>query len=110
MEYKRGDVFFAALGDDGIGSEQNGTRPVVIIQNNVGNRFSPTLIVACVTSKIFKNQIPTHVAVNFGGSTSLVLCEQIKTIDKTRLLNRVGVLNPTEIYEINRALKLSLEI
>jgi len=109
MEYKRGDVFFANLGE-GVGSEQIGTRPVVIIQNNIGNRYSPTVVVACITSKIYKTPIPTHVNIRMNGGENLVLCEQIKTIDKTRLLDRITTLGYTDIERVNRALRQSLEV
>jgi len=106
MEYKRGQVYFADLGNDNIGSEQNGTRPVLIIQNNIGNKFSPTVIVACLTSKVFKNQIPTHVP----WQGNLILCEQLKTIDKVRLGRFMGALEPFDMAKVDRALRLSLEI
>ena len=105
MEYKRGDVFYADLGD-GVGSEQNGTRPVLIVQNNVGNRYSPTVIVACMTSKLQKTSIPTHVA----WEESLILCEQLKTIDKVRLLNKVATLTQVMMDRVNRALRVSIEV
>jgi mRNA interferase MazF len=104
VDIKRGEIYFADLGNDGVGSEQNGTRPVLIVQNNIGNRFSPTVVVACVTSNVYKNQIPTHVR----WGQSLILCEQIKTIDKVRLLNKIGVLTDFETADVNRALKLSM--
>ena len=104
MDIKRGEIYFADLGNENIGSEQSGTRPVLIIQNNIGNKYSPTVIVACITSKIFKNEIPTHVRIDQG----LVLCEQIKTIDKTRLREKVTELRTSDIDKVNRAVKLSL--
>jgi len=106
MDYKRGDVWFADLGNQGIGSEQNGTRPVLVIQNDVGNRFSPTVIVACITSKTIKAQIPTHVR----WEDNLILCEQIKTIDKTRLINKIAELSRPTMDAVNRAIKISVEI
>jgi len=107
MEIKRGEIYFADLGTENQGSEQSGTRPVVIIQNDIGNRYSPTIIVACITSKLLKNDIPTHVPVeNFG----LILCEQIKTIDKLRLRNRVGKLSPADESRMNYAIRLSLHV
>jgi len=115
MDIKRGEVYFANLGNDNIGSEQSGTRPVLIIQNNIGNRFSPTVIVACITSKTFRNEIPTHVKLNretYGFTTdSLVLCEQIKTIDKNRLIaNKVATLTAFDEGRVNNALRLSLSV
>jgi mRNA interferase MazF len=105
VEVKRGEIFFADLGEN-IGSEQNGTRPVVIVQNNIGNRFAPTVIVAAMTSRLNKTEIPTHV--KFG--ESLILCEQIKTIDKSRLKNRIGVLTFSDMEKLNRAMRVSLEL
>ena len=106
MEYKRGEIYYADLGNDGVGSEQNGMRPVIIIQNNIGNKFSPTVIVACITSKILKTDIPTHVR----WDKSLILCEQIKTIDKTRLRDKVAELPQNLTEKVNRALRLSIEV
>lgn len=112
MECKRGEIYFAGLGEHNIGSEQSGTRPVLIVQNNIGNKYSPTVIVACLTSRTFKNEIPTHVRLNAAEyklpADSLVLCEQIKTIDKSRLLNFVAVLNANDERRVNAALRLSL--
>ena len=114
MEYKRGEIYFADLGTDNIGSEQSGTRPVLIIQNDIGNRFAPTVIVACITSKIYKNQIPTHVLLNQETyrlqSASLILTEQLKTIDKNRLLSKIGTLTYPDMARVNNALRLSLNI
>ena len=111
-DIKRGEIYYADLGVCNIGSEQAGTRPVLIIQNNIGNRYSPTVIAACLTSKTFKNEIPTHVrldAANYGlPADSLVLCEQIKTIDKSRLQNFVAALTATDERRVNAALRLSL--
>ena len=106
MEYKRGDIFFADLGSCNIGSEQTGTRPVVIIQNDIGNRYAPTVIVACITSSQSKTPIPTHVSIEHG----LVLCEQLKTIDKSRLLTRIARLASDDLFRIDHALRLSLAI
>ena len=114
MEVKRGDIFFANLGECNTGSEQAGTRPVLVVQNDIGNRFSPTVIIACITSKIFKNQIPTHVrlhAQNYQNiEDSLVLCEQIKTIDKTRLTTHLATLNAYDMAKVGAALRLSLHL
>lgn len=111
-EYKRGDIYYANLGETNIGSEQSGTRPVLIIQNNIGNKYSPTVIVVCMTSKIFKNEIPTHVRLCAGNynlpADSLVLCEQIRTIDKTRLFNYISRLNKDDEIRVNSALRLSI--
>ena len=112
MKIERGEIYFADLGSDSIGSEQSGTRPVLIVQNNIGNRFSPTVIVVCMTSRMFKNEIPTHVKLDGKRynlqDDSLVLCEQIKTLDKSRLLSRVGKLNLSDEQRVNNALRLSL--
>jgi len=112
VDFKRGEVYFADLGADNIGSEQSGTRPVLIIQNNIGNRFSPTVIVACITSKLIKNDIPTHVRVTLtpAGEPSLILCEQIKTIDKTRLKEKVTTLSDLLMEKVNRAVRISLAV
>ena len=114
MEIKRGEIYFADLGTSNTGSEQAGFRPVVIIQNNIGNKFSPTIIVACVTSKLYKNNIPTHVlirGIEYGlEDDSLILCEQIKTLDKTRLRWKIAELNHFDIGRVDKALKLSLAL
>ena len=113
-EIKRGEIYFANLGSETIGSEQAGTRPVLIIQNNIGNKFSPTVIVACVTSKIFKNNIPTHVRLDKHtynlDEDSLILCEQLKTLDKRRLGEFLITLNQHDMARVNFALRLSLGV
>lgn len=109
--YLRGDLYYADLGC-GIGSEQQGNRPVVIIQNNVGNKHSPTVIVAAISSKVgVKAKLPTHYymeAVSGLGCPSLVLLEQIRTIDKRRLSNYIGRLDERQIRGINHALAISI--
>jgi len=114
MEIKRGEIYFAELGNENIGSEQSGTRPVLVIQNDIGNRFAPTVIVACITSKTFKNNIPTHVLLNkdtYNFTTdSLVLTEQLKTIDKRRLSNKLATLTQPDMSRVNMALRLSLNL
>ena len=114
MEVKRGEIYFAELGNDYVGSEQSGSRPVLIVQNNIGNKFSPTVIVACVTSKVYRNTLPTHVRLDktvYGlEQDSLVLCEQIKTIDKSRLRSKVAELRPTDTERVNRAIRLSVGV
>jgi len=113
-EFKRNQIYYANLGDFQTGSEQSGMRPVLIIQNNIGNKYSPTVIIACLTSKVFKNEIPTHVRINAKEynlpSDSLILCEQIKTIDKSRLLNYIAALSDTDTKRVNAALRLSLTL
>lgn len=109
--YLRGDLYYADLGQ-GIGSEQQGTRPVVIIQNNTGNKHSPTVIVAAITSKTnAKAKLPTHYYISAGNGLelpSIVLLEQIRTIDKRRLSGYIGRLNDTHIRGINHALAISI--
>lgn len=109
--YKRGDVFFADLSPV-VGSEQGGTRPVLIIQNDVGNKYSPTVIVAAITSQIDKAKLPTHVEISATESSlekdSVILLEQVRTIDKQRLTQKITHLE-TEIMErVNEALEISL--
>lgn len=107
----RGDIFYADLGG-GIGSEQKGYRPVLIIQNNVGNKYSPTVIVASITSKVgVKAKMPTHYFVNTESgleAPSVVLLEQIRTIDKKRLDSYIGHLSDTHINCIDKALAISV--
>lgn len=107
---KRGDVYYADLSPV-IGSEQGGTRPVLILQNNIGNKYSPTVIVAAITSKIGKSMVPTHVSI--GKDTvltgdSAALLEQIRTIDKQRLIDKVTHLDDDLMREVDIALKISL--
>ena len=110
MEIKRGEVFYADLSPV-VGSEQGGTRPVVIVQNDVGNRHSPTVIAAAITSKQYKSALPTHIAIK-GDSCglavdSVVLLEQIRTIDKQRLKEKTGCLDPEDLQKVNRGLNIS---
>lgn len=107
---KRGDVYYADLSPV-IGSEQGGTRPVLILQNNIGNKYSPTVIVAAITSKIGKSKVPTHVSI--GKDTvltgdSAALLEQIRTIDKQRLIDKITHLDDQLMEEVDIALKISL--
>lgn len=106
---RRGDIYYADL-TPVIGSEQGGVRPVLIIQNNVGNRFSPTTIVAAITSKKDKTEIPTHVSVKIEGlsRTSVVLLEQIRTIDRTRLRTYVNSVDNKVLQQIDKALSISI--
>ena len=111
MVVKRGDMFYADLSPV-VGSEQGGIRPVVIIQNNVGNKHSPTVIAAAVTSQTGKSKLPTHIEIGpqEGGlkEESLVLTEQIRTIDKSRLKEKIGHIENEEIIsKINNALGVS---
>lgn len=107
---RRGDIFFANLSPV-VGSEQGGIRPVIVVQNDVGNKYSPTVIVAAITSKINKAKLPTHIELN--GSTyglernSVVLLEQIRTLDKARLIQKLGSAT-AKLNEIDNALAISL--
>jgi len=108
---KRGDIFKADLGyDKNNGSEQQGERPVVIIQNDIGNIFSPTVIVAAITSKLNKKKLPVHVESenNYLERNSVILLEQIRTIDKRKLKEKMGYLDYLELEELNEALKVSV--
>ncbi len=111
MTIKRGDVFFADLSPVK-GSEQGGQRPVVIVQNNVGNKHSPTVIVAAITAKIAKAKLPTHVEVKASQiglvKDSVILLEQVRTIDKTRLIQKLGQLDEATMALVNQALVISL--
>lgn len=113
MEIKRGDIYYADLGAT-VGSEQGGERPVLIIQNNVGNRHSPTVIAASITSRQNKAPLPTHVFLHAGAGNlpcdSVVLMEQIRTIDKRRLKGRVGRLNKEEMAAAERAMLISFGV
>lgn len=115
MEIKRGDLFYAALDETYVGSEQTGVRPVVILQNNIGNEYSPTVIVAPITSKVnSKSIIPTHVYIkgykNRLKQNSLILTEQIRAIDKQRLRYYIGALDIGELRKVDNALIISLGI
>ncbi len=108
---KRGDIYYADM-NPGVGSEQNGIRPVLVVQNDIGNRYSPTVIVAAITSRVSKAKLPTHIEIsaNLSGlpKDSLVLTEQVRTIDKRRLRERVGKLPLEVMREVNDALCISL--
>ena len=110
MNIRRGDIYYADLSPV-VGSEQGGIRPVLIIQNDVGNRFSPTVIAAAITSRDSKARLPTHIrlyADNSGLSKdSVVLLEQIRTIDKRRLKEKMGTLNSYDMYKVDEALSIS---
>lgn len=106
---KRGDIYYADLSPV-IGCEQGGLRPVLIIQNDKGNRYSPTTIVAAITSKQEKSEMPTHVKIKTDGlnKQSLVLLEQLRTIDKSRVKEKIAMLGASEMKEIDRALAISI--
>lgn len=107
---KRGDIYYADLSPV-VGSEQGGVRPVLIVQNDVGNKFSPTVIAAAITSQKYKTNLPTHIRVNADecglAKDSIVLLEQVRTIDKKRLRERMGNLDDNDMDRINRALSVS---
>jgi len=108
---KRGDIFYADLSPV-VGSEQGGIRPVLIVQNDVGNKYSPTVIVAAITSRINKAKMPTHIEIkgdDYGLSKdSVILLEQIRTIDKKRLKERIGHIDENVISTVNEAVSISL--
>jgi len=107
----RGEVYYADLSPV-IGSEQGGYRPVLILQNNKGNKYSTTVIVAPISSKMTKNDLPTHVIIetHFLEKRSVVLLEQIRTIDKKRIDERLGILSLDIMDKIDQAIKTSLDI
>ena len=111
--FRRGEIYFADL-DPHYGSEQGGKRPVIVIQNNTGNKFAPTVIVAAVTSKVSKKpKQPTHVLIDRNPAfsrPSMVLLEQIFTIDKERIQRLLGQTTPDEMYQIDEALMNSLDL
>ncbi|MEA1960105.1 MAG: type II toxin-antitoxin system PemK/MazF family toxin [Bacillota bacterium] len=110
---KRGEIYFAQL-NPVVGSEQGGIRPVLVVQNDIGNQYSPTTIILAITSQINKAKLPTHVelrADQFGMERdSVVLTEQIRTIDKTRLKQRIAILNDETMKKVEKALLISLEL
>ncbi|HEX3037581.1 MAG TPA: type II toxin-antitoxin system PemK/MazF family toxin [Oscillospiraceae bacterium] len=110
MNIKRGDIYYADLSPV-VGSEQGGVRPVLIVQNDVGNRFSPTVIAAAITSQRAKANLPTHIMLNAQDSglarDSIVLLEQIRTIDKHRLKERMGCLDEMSMTQVDQALSIS---
>lgn len=110
MTVKRGDIYYADLSPV-IGSEQGGIRPVLIVQNDVGNRFSPTVIAAAITSQQSKANLPTHISINAVESglskDSVVLLEQVRTIDKKRLKEKMGTVDENSMSEIDRAILIS---
>ncbi|MCL2031058.1 MAG: type II toxin-antitoxin system PemK/MazF family toxin [Oscillospiraceae bacterium] len=107
---RRGDIYYADLSPV-VGSEQGGIRPVLIVQNNVGNRHSPTVIAAAITSQTGKARLPTHIELSartYGLSRdSVILLEQVRTIDKQRLKERMGTLDPRLMQRVDNALEVS---
>lgn len=108
---KRGEMYYADLSPV-VGSEQGGVRPVLVLQNDIGNKYSPTIIAAAITSKQTKAKLPTHVELNGGAYglplDSVVLLEQIRTLDKRRLRERIGSLSTVEMEKVNDGLLISL--
>ncbi len=111
MTVKRGELYYADLSPV-VGSEQGGVRPVLVVQNDVGNKYSPTVIAAAVTSKINKAKLPTHIELPsslYGlQKDSVILLEQIRTLDKRRLKERIGELPTTTMTRVDRAILISL--
>ena len=110
MLIKRGDIFYADLSPV-VGSEQGGVRPVLIVQNDIGNKYSPTVIAAAITSQINKAKLPTHIEIcgsDYGlNKDSVILLEQIRTIDKKRLREKIGHLDDELMEKVNEALSTS---
>ena len=110
MDIKRGEIYYADLSPV-VGSEQGGVRPVLIVQNNVGNRYSPTVIAAAITSRKFKADLPTHIKVDAAGcglsKDSIVLLEHVRTIDKTRLKEKMGSLDAPSMNMVDKAISIS---
>ena len=109
---RRGDLFYAYL-NPVVGSEQGGIRPVLVIQNDVGNHFSPTVVAAAITSRKAKNSLPTHILLeNVPGlaPTSLLLLEQLRTIDRKRLRGYIGRISKEKMLEVDAALAISIGI
>ena len=112
MKVKRGDIFYADLSPV-VGSEQGGVRPVLVVQNDIGNKYSPTIIIAAITSQMNKVKLPTHVEVSaeFGlPKNSVVLLEQIRTIDKKRLREKVGFTDEFFMKKVDEALLKSVGV
>ena len=108
---KRGEIYYADLSPV-VGSEQGGVRPILIVQNDTGNRYSPTVIAAAITSKLNKAKLPTHIELSANEyglvKNSVILLEQIRTLDKRRLKERIGELTPPTMRRVNTALLISL--
>ena len=111
MDIKRGELYYADLSPV-VGSEQGGIRPVLIIQNDTGNLYSPTVIASAVTSQLTKARLPTHIEIREGQygllKDSVILLEQIRTLDKRRLKERLGILSPAEMRKVDKAILISL--
>ena len=113
MMIKRGDIYYADLSPV-VGSEQGGIRPVLIIQNDVGNRYSPTVICAAITSRMNKAKLPTHIEIDSRRcqimKDSVILLEQIRTIDKQRLKDMIGHLDKERMRSVDEAIRVSLAL
>jgi mRNA interferase MazF len=112
MDVKRGELYYADLSPV-VGSEQGGVRPVLVVQNDVGNKYSPTVIAAAVTSRMNKAKLPTHIELPSASAPglakdSVILLEQIRTLDKRRLKERIGELTPATMSLVNKAILISL--
>ena len=110
MNIKRGDIYYADLSPV-VGSEQGGVRPVLIVQNDVGNRYSPTVIAAAITSRRSKTNLPTHIPIEANGcglsKDSVVLLEQVRTLDKRRLKEKMGSVDENDMTAIDNAISIS---
>ena len=113
MQVKRGDIYYADLSPV-VGSEQGGIRPVLIIQNDVGNRYSPTVICAAITSRMNKAKLPTHIEIDSRRcqimKDSVILLEQLRTIDKQRLKDMIGHLDKERMRSVDEAIRVSLAL
>lgn len=109
MEIKRGQIYYADLSPVQ-GSEQGGLRPVLIVQNDVGNKYAPTTICVPLTTRMTKHRLPTHCLTNATGVMSIILCEQVRTADKSRLKEYICTLPFAEMEKVNKALAISLGI
>ena len=113
MEINRGEIYYADLSPV-VGSEQGGVRPVLVVQNDVGNKYSPTVIIAAITSQLTKAKLPTHIELSKEKYSlpkdSVVLLEQIRTLDKRRLKEKVGIVDNSTMHRIDVALMISLGV
>lgn len=113
MKYLKGDIYYADL-SPAVGSEQGGVRPVLIVQNDVGNKYSPTVICAAITSRMSKAKLPTHIEIAASDynldKDSVILLEQIRTIDKLRLMKKVGRLKKATMLKVDEGLVISFGI
>lgn len=114
IEYKRGDLCYINKHGEGLGSEQMGERPAVIVQNNVGNKFSSTVIVAYITKNVKRIDMPTHVEINTKESklpeNSIIMLEQLRTVDKMRISRKLSTLSESTMNKVDEALAISIGI